>query len=311
MAEDNRRLAQMLEMFRALDVPHGTGDTAIPGFHTYRYEQEMPLSCSTGDLACSLILSGEKSVSMGAREIVYHTGESLLCGASVPNVYRALGVSKENPFLSFALILDRSLLMELAEGLPMPAGEAAAPEAVTVFHANDDLLEDFERLLKLLANPEQIPVRAPLVIRDIHYLLLTGPTGASLMPLLRDAAPAGAIIRAVSWLKKNFRSSFTIEELARMHNMSTSNFHRQFKLVTGMTPLQFQKQLRLFEAQRLMLDTGGQVAEAAYAVGYESSTQFVREYKRQFGESPLRDIRRRRLAFASLPCAESCPDQAA
>ena len=142
-------------------------------------------------------------------------------------------------------------------------------------------------------------MRAPLVIRDLHYLLLTGATAPRLLPLLRDAAPAGAIVRAVSWLRANFATSIAIEELARMHNMSTSNFHRQFKSLTGMSPLQFQKQIRLFEAQRMMLAQHAQVAEAAYAVGYESPTQFVREYKRQFGDSPLRDVRRRRTAFAA------------
>lgn len=137
-------------------------------------------------------------------------------------------------------------------------------------------------------------MRAPLVIRDLHYLLLTGATAPRLLPLLRDAAPAGA-----SWLRANFATSIAIEELARMHNMSTSNFHRQFKGLTGMSPLQFQKQIRPFEAQRMMLAQHAQVAEAAYAVGYESPTQFVREYKRQFGDSPLRDVRRRRTAFAA------------
>lgn len=114
-----------------------------------------------------------------------------------------------------------------------------------------------------------------------------------------ESAPAGSIVRAVGWLRAHFAKPVAIEELARSFGMSVSSFHRQFKAVTGMSPLQYQKQLRLIEAQRLMLSSRTQVAEAAYAVGYESPTQFVREYKRQFGLPPLRDIRERRRRIAA------------
>ena len=299
MSDIDSQIADMLQALKALNPQRGSHETSVPDFYTHRHECEMPLTCSCGELACSLILSGSKSSLICNREIIYHSGEGLLSGAALPSAYRALNASPEHPFYSISLRLDRALLIELAENMTAADAQPQPTQACFIFTPWKDLLEDFSRLIHLAANPNQVKVRAPLVIRDLHYLLLTGATAPRLLPLLRDAAPAGAIVRAVSWLRANFATSIAIEELARMHNMSTSNFHRQFKGLTGMSPLQFQKQIRLFEAQRMMLAQHAQVAEAAYAVGYESPTQFVREYKRQFGDSPLRDVRRRRTAFAA------------
>lgn len=299
MSDIALQIADMLHALKALNPQPGSHETCVPGFLTHRHEREMPLTCSCGELACSIILAGSKSSIICNREIIYHSGEGLLSGAALPSAYRALDASPERPFYSISLTLDRALLIELAQSMTAPELPAAPSEACFVFRPWKDLLEDFARLIHLAAHPDQVKVRAPLVVRDLHYLLLAGPTAERLLPLLSDGAPAGAIVRAVSWLRANFATSIAIEELARMHNMSTSNFHRQFKGLTGMSPLQFQKQIRLFEAQRMMLAQHAQVAEAAYAVGYESPTQFVREYKRQFGDSPLRDVRRRRTAFAA------------
>lgn len=205
--------------------------------------------------------------------------------------------SPEEPFLSVSLALDRATLIELAEHLPQTDQKENAelpPEAIFVFEPTEDLLFDFERLIKLLKTPELAPLRAPCIIRDIHSLLLAGPTAARLLPLLRESAPANTVVRAIGWLRRNFDKPISIEALAKLHGMSTSNFHRQFKAVAGMSPLQFQKQIRLCEAQHLMLAERAQVSAAAYAVGYESPTQFVRDYKRLFGDSPLRDVRKRR-----------------
>lgn len=317
----------MRSVLGRVQTAKGVNRTALPQLVTYRYENEGPLDCSTGALGCSIILSGEKEVTIGSTRIVYHAGEALLSGAELPCSFRAVGASPEHPFLAVWAALDRSLLMEFAEALPpaRPAQPArqlcaadpnAACSACNVFHPDLEVLCDFTRLVKLLESPEQIAVRAPLVLRDLHYLLLAGPTRQWLLPLLSSTAPQGAIVKAVSWLRTHYTESIAIEDLARMHAMSTSNFHRHFKNVTGMTPLQFQKQIRLIEAQRLMLSENAQVAEAAYAVGYESATQFVREYKRRFGESPMRDVKRRRTAFADLgrssaPAAPAAPSDAA
>ena len=236
-------------------------------------------------------------MTVGGRFFSYGAGEGLLCGAALPSTFRAMHASPEEPFLSVSLALDRATLIELAEHLPQTDQKENAelpPEAIFVFEPTEDLLFDFERLIKLLKTPELAPLRAPCIIRDIHSLLLAGPTAARLLPLLRESAPANTVVRAIGWLRRNFDKPISIEALAKLHGMSTSNFHRQFKAVAGMSPLQFQKQIRLCEAQHLMLAERAQVSAAAYAVGYESPTQFVRDYKRLFGDSPLRDVRKRR-----------------
>ena len=290
-------IADMRRELMSINPPLGVGDTAVPGMHTYHYESEAPLACSSGAIAVSFILSGTKSVVVGSRTYSYHGGEALLSGAALPSTFRAVGASPEAPFLAVSLALDRSMLLELAERIPDPEqvkNEPMSAEAVFTFAPTEDLLFDFERLMKLAKTPELVPLRAPCIIEDIHSLLLAGPTASKLLPLLRESAPASTILRAINWMRRNFKNPISIEALAKLHGMSTSNFHRQFKSVTGMSPLQFQKQIRLCEAQHLMLSERAQVSAAAYAVGYESPTQFVRDYKKLFGESPLRDVKRRR-----------------
>ena len=282
-------LADMRRELMSANPPLGVSTTPAEGFRTHRFESEVPLSCSTGEIAVSFILSGVKTVTVGGRFFSY--------GAALPSTFRAMHASPEEPFLSVSLALDRATLIELAEHLPQTDQKENAelpPEAIFVFEPTEDLLFDFERLIKLLKTPELAPLRAPCIIRDIHSLLLAGPTAARLLPLLRESAPANTVVRAIGWLRRNFDKPISIEALAKLHGMSTSNFHRQFKAVAGMSPLQFQKQIRLCEAQHLMLAERAQVSAAAYAVGYESPTQFVRDYKRLFGDSPLRDVRKRR-----------------
>lgn len=290
-------LADMRRELMSANPPLGVSTTPAEGFRTHRFESEVPLSCSTGEIAVSFILSGVKTVTVGGRFFSYGAAEGLLCGAALPSTFRAMHASPEEPFLSVSLALDRATLIELAEHLPQTDQKENAelpPEAIFVFEPTEDLLFDFERLIKLLKTPELAPLRAPCIIRDIHSLLLAGPTAARLLPLLRESAPANTVVRAIGWLRRNFDKPISIEALAKLHGMSTSNFHRQFKAVAGMSPLQFQKQIRLCEAQHLMLAERAQVSAAAYAVGYESPTQFVRDYKRLFGDSPLRDVRKRR-----------------
>jgi len=145
-------------------------------------------------------------------------------------------------------------------------------------------------LVELLEKPEQIPVLAPLIIREIHYRLLIGAQGERLRMINMLGTQSNQIARTITWLRDNYKEPLQVDELARKVNMATSTFHRHFRLVTTLSPLQFQKRLRLYEAQRLMLVENEDAAIAALAVGYESPTQFNREYKRQFGEPPHRHV---------------------
>ena len=157
------------------------------------------------------------------------------------------------------------------------------------------------RPARILDTPERIPILAPLVIREIHYLLLIGPQGAGLRQLNTHGTQANSIALATDWLRKNYRTPLLVSQLARQVNMGTSTFHRHFKEVTGMSPLQYHKRLRLYEAQRLMLAGEMDAGSAGLAVGYESTAQFNRDYKRLFGEPPLRDLKRMRRHDACLP----------
>lgn len=153
----------------------------------------------------------------------------------------------------------------------------------------------FNRLLGLLDKPGQISVRAPMMLRELHYLLLLSSHGPLLRQFNTSGTQNGQVVRAIDWIRDNFRAPLRVEALARQVNMSTANLHRHFKQITGLSPLQYQKQLRLYEAQRLMLVEDARVSSAALSVGYESVSQFNREYKRIFGEPPLRDMKRRRI----------------
>ena len=200
-------LADMRRELMSTNPPLGVSTTPAEGFRTHRFESEVPLSCSTGAIAVSFILSGVKAVTVGGRFISYGAGEGLLSGAALPSTFRAMHASPEEPFLSVSLALDRATLIELAEHLPQTDQKENAelpPEAIFVFEPTEDLLFDFERLIKLLKTPELAPLRAPCIIRDIHSLLLAGPTAARLLPLLRESAPANTVIRAIGWLRRNF-----------------------------------------------------------------------------------------------------------
>ena len=167
---------------------------------------------------------------------------------------------------------------------------------MAVADAEPDLLEGALRLVKLLGKPEQIPMRAPMIMRELHYLLLTGPQGGILRRLHTLGTQNNQIVRAISLLRHNVNAAVRMDDLARQVHMSVSSLHRHFKTVTGLSPLQYHKQLRLYEARRLMLTQRENASGAALAVGYESPTQFNREYKRMFGEPPHRDISRRSRA---------------
>lgn len=164
-------LADMRRELMSANPPLGVSTTPAEGFRTHRFESEVPLSCSTGEIAVSFILSGVKTVTVGGRFFSYGAGEGLLCGAALPSTFRAMHASPEEPFLSVSLALDRATLIELAEHLPQTDQKENAelpPEAIFVFEPTEDLLFDFERLIKLLKTPELAPLRAPCIIRDIH-----------------------------------------------------------------------------------------------------------------------------------------------
>ncbi|MDR2740098.1 MAG: AraC family transcriptional regulator, partial [Treponema sp.] len=221
----------------------------------------------------------------------FREGWYIAYGMDLPAISHISGASAETPHLALSIPLDRYILSQLAaEVKPRPSGKEY--KGLTVAEAGSDMLEACLRLVHLLDAPERIPVIAPMIMREIHYYLLTGPEGEDFRLLGTAENPNNQIARAVSWLREHYRELFSLAELAAQVNMSQPSLCRHFSRITGTSPLQFQKRLRLYEAQRLMLTEDKSAETAAYEVGYDSPTQFNREYKRQFGEPPRRDIQK-------------------
>ncbi|WP_420139097.1 helix-turn-helix domain-containing protein, partial [Sphingomonas sp.] len=180
---------------------------------------------------------------------------------------------------------------ELIQQLPTsPKPSAAATASIFVGQVDEQLAECLTRLVRLMGNPDAIPVLFPAMMREIHYWLLTGPHGGEIAKLALPETHAERVARAIHFVRDNFNKPLRVEQLAEVARMSPSSFHHHFKTMTSMTPVQYQKQLRLVEARRLMLSDTANVSEAAYHVGYESVSQFSREYTRSFGIAPKRDV---------------------
>lgn len=280
--------------------------TAIEGFQLARREVAgAPEKCFEKPLV-GLVVQGTKHSHMGGREYVYSTGQSIVAAVDMPIASYVENPTPDTPFLFCYCYLDKPLLASLTAEMPREAAAAADEmRGVSVADTHPDILEMFLRLIELLEKPEQIAVRAPMMLRELHYLLLISPHGRILRHLNTPGTQNHQVMQAVDWIRRNYTSTLRIAALARQVNMSTANLHRCFKLLTGFSPLQYQKQLRLHEAQRLMLCENERASTAAFKVGYESITQFTREYKRVFGEPPLRDTHRRRAATARSGLAEA------
>lgn len=238
-----------------------------------------------------IIAQGTKRTQVGTEIYDYHQGDVMVMGVDLPATSVITEASPESPYLSMAVALDSTMIARLS--MEMPPSNFESPPAssgLIVQQADAELVDAFLRLCVLLDRPERVPVLAPMIIREIHYLLLLGPNGHSLRSFHTSGYRCNQIARAVSWLKDNLSKAVQIEEIANELDMSPSTFHRHFKAVTNMSPLQYQKKLRLHEAQRLMLAGDLDAGKACSAVGYESLSQFSREYKRLFGDPPRRNV---------------------
>jgi AraC-like DNA-binding protein len=228
----------------------------------------------------------------------YDQAHYLLVSVDLPIVGRVIEATPEAPYLALRLDLDPrqigALIMEA--GLSAPGNDQLG-RGLVVSRIDTHLLDAVVRLLRLLESPQDIRMLAPLALREILYRLLTGEQGARLRQIALANSQAQRIAKAVNWIKHNYAQPLRIETIAREVHMSPSALHHHFKAITAMSPLQYQKQLRLHEARRLLLGEVLDAATASYRVGYESPSQFSREYSRLFGAPPLRDIARLRSAY--------------
>ena len=243
-----------------------------------------------------LVAQGRKDVMLGDRVFRYAPGRYGIVTYDLPATGHVVEATPEKPYLCLYLDFDPVKLGDLALRVAPPAGAPPAPIGKTVSTANTGLLDATLRLLRLLEDPDARPVLGPLAEQEILYRLLAGPDGARMRHITSSQGRLAQVGRAIAWIGLNFRERFSIDSLATEVGMSPSSLHEHFRAVTAMTPLQFQKQLRLQDARSLMLVHEVDVATAALSVGYESPSQFSREYRRLFGESPARDVARLRAA---------------
>lgn len=265
----------------------------MPRIMLYRVTRPLDLAPEVYPPFISLILQGEKQLQIGTQSVHYRAGELFIAATDMPATGRVTVAEADAPYLAVRLTLDFALLSDLICTMPATA-DAPLSKGMAVLAADDMLLAAWLRLLRLRDHPADIAVLAPLAERELLYRLLCGPQGQ----LLRQAADVSshfsAVQRPISWLKSHYAQPVRMAALAGMANMSLSVFHRRFKAVTGLTPLQYQKHLRLYAARSQLLLMRGKVAAVAASVGYESLTQFTREYARLFGDPPARDSRRHR-----------------
>jgi AraC-like DNA-binding protein len=238
-----------------------------------------------------VIAQGAKHVMLGEDRFRYDPNHYLISTVGLPTVSQIDVASPEEPYLGLRLVLDPSVVTStmVESGLVQRQNDSSV-KAIAVSTLDHDLLNACVRLVRLVHSPEQYRVLGPLVIREIVYRLLTGEQGHRMRHLATIGGHAHRMVRAVKKLREDFAKPLRIEDVAREIGMSVSGFHAHFKAVTAMSPLQFQKQLRLQEARRLMLAESFDAAEAGFQVGYDDASHFSREYKRQFGHPPLRDI---------------------
>jgi AraC-like DNA-binding protein len=288
-----------IEDLRALLARHARPDmtTAIEGVLISKVEQPTQPSASMSGTVMALVAQGGKRIALGDRLYEYRAGQYLVASVDLPITGQFIEASRPRPALGFGLILQPAtvaeLLLQAAPGELTPAA-AGAPSGMAVSDAPDGLVDAAVRLVRLLDQPRDITVLAPLIKREILWRLITGEQGAVVRQLGLADSSLSHIARAVRWIREHYTQSFRVEDVAQRSGMSVSAFYRNFQAVTAMSPIQFQKQIRLQEARLLLTTHPNDVTGVGTRVGYDSPSQFSREYRRQFGASPSQDATRLR-----------------
>lgn len=302
MLSGNSMLSGKHQKLAALvnQIAHADGEyiTQIDGLMMFRRSQMgEPVSCIYS-LGLGVMVQGSKRVALGDEIFDYVPGQSLLTSLDLPVISRITQASQDAPFLALGLALDARMVAQCAAEMNFSSMlKTPSSLAMSVVNLDDGLLDALTRLVSLLSEPSLIPLLAPLIQQEIIVRLLNSEHGPALRQLMTVGSPGQQIARLIGWLKQHFVEDIPIDELADKAHMSPSTFRQHFRAVTGMSPLQYLKQLRLQNARQLMLSEDMDASSAALRVGYESASQFSREYTRLFGEPPLRDIKRVRMVM--------------
>lgn len=286
--------AALLEVVRRLtDAQTGKSPfaTAVEGLTILRSDHEKRPDHLIFKPALCVVLQGAKWAVFGDRHVDYRAGQALVVSVEMPAFGRVAEASPTEPYLGLIIEFDLGIMREVVEALPaLPEASGDVSSGVFVSNFDGPLADCALRLVRLLDTPAAIPLLRPAIMREISYWLLTGPHGGDVARMALGNDHTHRIVSVIHSLRDHFAEPVRIEDLADKAGLSPSAFHRKFKAITSMTPLQYQKQLRLLEARRLMVAEAANVETAAFQVGYESPSQFSREYARMFGTPPRRDV---------------------
>lgn len=283
-------ILQALKTFVARHASTVLNRTDIPRVDILRVTKPTKLFPEIYQPLVSLILQGEKSLMIGDQVLNYGAGHTFIASVDLPALGEIITATANAPYLAIRLTFDPAVVADLLRDAP-EALQVSDRRSFCVDPASEALVDAWLRMVRLLEQPEEIGVMAPLLEREILFRLLRGPQGAVLRQVAGLDDRFSQIRRALIWIRENATSAFRIDDLAHIAKMSSSAFHRGFKASTGLSPLQYQKHLRLYEARSMLFAQPGNVASVAFAVGYESLSQFTREYTRMFGTPPARDIK--------------------
>lgn len=301
---------ESLRTLRDLVLRHvDRAGTAPYGIMLSRVDSPSAPTSSIADPVLAVVAQGAKRLTLGDRIHDYGAGQYLVVSVDLPVTGHYTRASPEEPFLAFGLTLRPPdiaslLLAEAGAGtgtgtgagrtVSRPPSSRTAPPGLAVSDASPDLLDAVVRLVRLLDRPADLPILAPMIEREILWRLITGEQGALVRQIGLADSRLRHISRAIRWIRDHHAQTLRVEELAGLAGMSASPFHRHFRAVTAMTPIQFQKRIRLQEARLRLMSSTDDVAGVGYAVGYDSASQFSREYRRQFGSPPGQDAARLR-----------------
>lgn len=274
----------------------GMHECAIPGIGLLRFDSPSQPTPTVYEPSLCIVVQGRKIVHLADETYTYDPLNYLVVSMTLPVIGQVIEATPDKPYLCLRINVDTALIGELQQVVAPPPEAMNHDRAIFVARTSAPLLDAVLRLVRLLDTPDEITILAPLALREIHYRVLAGELGHRLRELCVLDSQSQRIARAIELLKRRFHEPLRIEELASAAHMSSSSLHHRFKAVTAMSPLQFQKQLRLQEARRLMLIDNLEAASAAHRVGYESPSQFTREYRRLFGAPPRQEVEAARLA---------------
>lgn len=266
--------------------------TSIPGVTLYRYIAPTVPDSVTYEPSVAVVLQGKKRVMLGPIRFDYDASHFLITSIDLPVTSQVVEASPEAPYLCIRLKLDMGVVREMLAGVSATiAGMNNGEPGMTTAETTAEMLDAFLRLIDLQSVPAEIPFMSALIEREIIFRILQSAEGQRLRAIATSGDNSQQTAKAVEWIRDHFTEPLRIEELAQIACMGVSTLHHHFRLMTSMTPLQYQKKLRLHEARRRMLTDGMDAASAGFVVGYESASQFNREYSRAFGKPPLRDVR--------------------